>query len=42
MEKYSIEGYKDNVPLEVLIDYKNNVHFIFQQQEKIDVYRGNL
>ena len=42
MEKYSIEGYKDNDPIDILIDYKNNVHFILQEKEKIDIYRGNI
>ena len=36
------DGYNSNENIEVLIDYKNNVHFIQQDQEKIDVYRNEL
>ena len=36
------EGYNNNDNIEVLIDYKNNVHFIQQDKQKIDVYRNEL
>ena len=36
------EGYNENDIIEVLIDYKNNVHFIVQEKNKIDVYRGEM
>ena len=36
------EGYNSNDEIEVLIDYKNNVHFIQQDKQKIDVYRNEL
>ena len=36
------DGYNSNENIEVLIDYKNNVHFIQQDKEKIDVYRNEL
>ena len=42
LENCSVEGYKDNDIINILIDYKNNVHFIFQDKEKIDIYRGNI
>ena len=28
--------------IEVLIDYKNNVHYILQEKQKIDIYRNEL
>ena len=28
--------------LNYLIDYKNNVHFVYQDKEKIEIYRGNI
>ena len=34
------DGYKEDEPIDILIDYKNNVHFILQEQQKIDIYRG--
>ena len=36
------EGYNSYDEIEVLIDYKNNVHFIQQDKQKIDVYRNEL
>ena len=36
------EGYDSNDDIEVLIDYKNNVHFVIQEKQKIDVYRNEL
>ena len=39
-----IEGYENNKEeyIDVLIDYKVNVHFIFQDKKKIDIYRGDI
>ena len=34
------DGYNEEDSIDVLIDYKNNVHFILQDQQKIDIYRG--
>ena len=31
----------DYSDLNILIDYKNNVHFVEQNKEKIEIYRGN-
>ena len=42
IENIDIEGYKENNNIDILIDYKNNVHFIMQEKEKIDIYRGNI
>ena len=36
------EGYNRNENIDVLIDYKNNVHFVLQEKQKIDVYRNEL
>ena len=36
------EGFNNNDIIDILIDYKNNVHYILQDKEKIDIYRGNL
>ena len=36
------DGYDSNDDIEVLIDYKNNVHFVIQEKQKIDVYRNEL
>jgi len=36
------EGYNRNDNIDVLIDYKNNVHFVLQEKQKIDVYRNEL
>ena len=35
----NIEGYSD---INILIDYKNNIHFVEQDKEKIEIYRGNI
>jgi len=35
----NLEGYSN---LNILIDYKNNFHFIDQNKEEIDIYRGNI
>ena len=36
------EGYNHNDNIDVLIDYKNNVHFVLQEKQKIDIYRNEL
>ena len=36
----NIEGYEDDLYL--LMDYKNNVHFINQDQKSIDIYKGDV
>ena len=36
------EGYSGDDIIDILIDYKNNVHFILQDNQKIDVYRGSM
>ena len=41
-DNYNIKGYDKRGKIDVLIDYKNNVHFISQDNEKIDIYRGEL
>ena len=35
----NLEGFSD---LNILIDYKNNFHFIDQNKEEIEIYRGNI
>ena len=35
-----IDGYDDNINL--LIDYKNNVHFINQEKKTIDIFKGDI
>ena len=36
------EGYDEDDIIDVLIDYKNNVHFITQEKQQIDIYRGEI
>ena len=36
------EGYSGDDIIDILIDYKNNVHFIIQEKHKIDIYRGEI
>jgi hypothetical protein len=38
----TVDGYDEKDNIDVLIDYKNNVHFILQEKEIIDIYRGNV
>ena len=38
----TVDGYDEKDAIDVLIDYKNNVHFILQEKELIDIYRGNV
>ena len=41
-EDCQCEGYNKNDIIDILIDYKNNIHFIMQNKEKIDIYRGEI
>ena len=41
-KNYVSDGYDENDTVDILIDYKNNVHYILQDKEQIDIYRGNL
>ena len=41
-KNYVSEGYNKNDIINILIDYKNNVHYILQDKEIIDIYRGEL
>ena len=36
------EGYNERDPIDIMIDYKNNVHYILQEKQKIDVYRSDM
>ena len=36
------EGYNEKESIDIMIDYKNNVHYILQNKEKIDIYRSDL
>jgi hypothetical protein len=36
------KGYMGNDVIDILIDYKNNVHYILQEKQMIDIYRGEL
>jgi len=38
----AVDGYDEKDIIDVLIDYKNNVHFILQEKEIVDIYRGNI
>jgi hypothetical protein len=39
-EHINIFGYNDKRKKDIMIDYKNNVHIISQDKEKIDIYRS--
>ena len=41
-KKFVCDGYNEKDLIDILIDYKNNVHFILQEKEKIDIYRGEI
>ena len=36
------EGYNERDPIDIMIDYKNNVHYILQEKQKIDIYRSDM
>ena len=42
LPKGSYEGYNERDTIDVMIDYKNNVHYILQEKQKIDVYRSEI
>ena len=42
LPKGSYEGYNERDPIDIMIDYKDNVHYILQEKQKIDVYRSDL
>ena len=42
LPKGSYEGYNERDPIDVMIDYKNNVHYILQEKQKIDIYRSDI
>ena len=37
-----IEGYENEGDINLLIDYKNNVHFINQEKKIIDIFKGDI
>ena len=41
-ENFNINGYDEKIKINIMIDYKNNVHLISQDKEKIDIYRSEL
>ena len=42
LPKGNYEGYNERDPIDIMIDYKNNVHYILQEKQKIDVYRSDM
>ena len=36
------EGYNERDPIDIMIDYKNNVHYIIQEKQMIDIYRSDM
>ena len=36
------EGYNERDPIDIMIDYKNNIHYIIQEKQKIDIYRSDI
>ena len=38
----SYEGYNERDLIHILIDYKNNIHYILQEKQKIDIYRSDM
>ena len=36
------EGYNERENINIMIDYKNNIHYILQDKEKIDIYRSEI
>jgi len=39
---FYLNNFGDYSDVNILIDYKNNVHFVEQNKEKIEIYRGNI
>ena len=42
LPKGNYEGYNERDPIDIMIDYKNNVHYILQEKQKIDIYRSDM
>ena len=38
---FEIEGYEKDNDINLLIDYKNNVHFINQEKKVVDIFKGD-
>ena len=36
------EGYNEDDIIDILIDYKNNVHFVTQEKQQIDIYKAEI
>ena len=36
------EGYNERDIIDIMIDYKNNVHYILQDKQKVDIYRSDM
>ena len=36
------EGYNERDSIDIMIDYKNNIHYIMQEKQKIDIYRSDM
>ena len=39
-KNFEIDGYENE--LNILIDYKNNVHFINQEKKLVDIFKGDI
>ena len=35
------DGYNERDNIDIMIDYKNNIHYILQEKQKIDIYRSD-
>ena len=42
LPKGNYEGYNERDPIDIMIDYKNNIHYILQEKQKIDIYRSDI
>ena len=40
-KEIEIEGYDKENEINILIDYKNNVHFINQEKKTVDIFKGD-
>ena len=38
----SYKGYNERDLIDIMIDYKNNVHYVLQEKQKIDIYRSDM
>ena len=41
-KELEIEGYENGGDINLLIDYKNNIHFINQEKKIIDIFKGDI